>query len=221
MIRFLEMLLGITALCIGSTLGILAGLGQTTSTGTCSAISQATGLPVGTAMILLYSFFLLLQLLVLRRGFQLRRLLQVVPVWLQGLLLNYFRYDFGPFQTLELSSYGERLAALFVGTILISFGFSAVKSANFLNYPPEAFVVLLAERFGIRFGTCKIGLDAAYVLTSLVICALCAVKPDMVREGTILFMLCNGVLINFFQPRLERLFGASAQIRTEKAGRVA
>lgn len=204
---FLEMLLGITSLCIGSTLGILAGLGQTTSTGTCSAIAGATGLQVGTAMIVLYSFFLLLQLLMLRRDFHPTRILQLVPVWLQGMILNYFRYDFPPFQALHPESYGEKFALFAVGMVLISLGFTMVKCAQFLNYPPESFCTLVAQRLGIRFGTCKIALDFVYVLTTLTICWGFSLDFGIVREGTLIFAVCNGMLINFFQPKIERLFG--------------
>ncbi|MBR5474442.1 MAG: hypothetical protein IKU83_03420, partial [Lachnospiraceae bacterium] len=58
-LHFLEMLFGITVLSAGAAMGIIAGLGQTTSTGTCSALSGALGIKVGTAMIGLYGFFLL------------------------------------------------------------------------------------------------------------------------------------------------------------------
>lgn len=203
---FMEMLLGITSLCIGSTLGILAGLGQTTSTGTCSAIAGATGLQVGTAMIVLYSFFLLLQILILRRDFHPTRILQLVPVWLQGMILNYFRYSFPPFQSLSPRTYEEKFALFLAGMVLISLGFIMVKCANFLNYPPESFCALLSQRLGIRFGTCKIALDFVYVLTTLAICWTFSLDFDIVGEGTVIFAICNGLLINLFQPRVERLF---------------
>ena len=90
--HFLEMLFGITSLSAGAAMGIIAGLGQTTSTGTCSAIAGAFGMKVGTAMILLYGFFLVLQILMLRTRFEISGFLQLVPVVIQGWILNYFKY---------------------------------------------------------------------------------------------------------------------------------
>ncbi len=55
--------------------------------------------------------------------------------------------------------------------------------------PPETFCGLAAEKAGIRFGTSKIVLDFS-----------------IVREGTLIFAVCNGILINLFQPRVEKLF---------------
>ena len=48
------MLAGVTVLCAGVTLGIIAGLGQTTSTAAASAIAGAAGIKVGTASFYLY-----------------------------------------------------------------------------------------------------------------------------------------------------------------------
>ena len=45
------MLAGVTVLCAGVTLGIIAGLGQTTSTAAATAISGAAGVKVGAASV--------------------------------------------------------------------------------------------------------------------------------------------------------------------------
>ena len=123
-LHFAEMLLGITSLSAGAAMGIIAGLGQTTSTGTCSALAGTLGIKVGTAMMLLYSFFLLLQLLLLRKEFHLTRLFQLIPVVLQGWILNFFKYDFPPFQRLDPQSYPQKFLVFAVGMVLISFGFT-------------------------------------------------------------------------------------------------
>lgn len=205
-LHFLEMLFGITVLSAGAAMGIIAGLGQTTSTGTCSAISGALGVKVGTAMIGLYGFFLLLQVILQGRRFRVTALLQMVPVTLQGWILNFFKYDFVPFQLLVPETYLERFVIFFVGMVLISLGFTCVKCARFVNYPPETFCTIVAERVGIRFGTCKIYLDFAYVATTLLLCACFGLDFGIVREGTLIFAVCNGILINLFQPTVEKCF---------------
>lgn len=205
-IHFLEMLFGITSLSAGAAMGIIAGLGQTTSTGTCSAIAGALGIKVGTAMVLLYGFFLILQILMLRSRFKISGFLQLVPVVIQGWILNYFKYEFPPFQALAPQAYPERFGIFAVGMVLISLGFTCVKCSRFVNYPPETFCSLAAERVGIRFGTSKIVLDFVYVGTSLLLCWLFHLDFGIVREGTVIFAVCNGILINLFQPRVEALF---------------
>ena len=85
------MLAGVTVLCAGVTLGIIAGLGQTTSTAAASAIAGAAGIKVGTASIYLYGVFFLLQILMLRSKFKWGRCFQLLPILAHGVLLNFFR----------------------------------------------------------------------------------------------------------------------------------
>ena len=205
-LHFFEMLFGIAILSAGAALGIIAGLGQTTSTGTCSALAGALGIKVGTAMLLLYSSFLVFQLLLLRRKFRPDRLFQLIPVVLQGWILNFFRYSFGPFQQLNPQTYPERFLVFAVGLCCIGLGFTCVKCSRFVNYPPESFCALMAQQLGIRFGTTKIFLDFVYVAATLVLCWRFGLDFGVVREGTLIFACCDGLLINLFQPRVERLF---------------
>ena len=205
-IRFLEMLVGITAVCAGAALGIIAALGQTTSTGTSWSIAGALGIKVGYGLIILYSFFMLLQIIALGKKFKLTAVIQVVPVVLHGWILNFFKYDFPPFLALNPQTYAERFLIYAIGVVLISFGFTCTKNSRFANYPPETFCAIMSERAGIRFGTGKIIMDFFYVATSLTLCFLFKMDYSVVREGTLIFAVANGMLINFFQPFVEKFF---------------
>lgn len=201
-----EMLAGTSLISAGAALGIISGLGQTTSTGTCSAMAEALGIKIGTAMMLLYGVFMLAQLLFPGERLCPGRLLQMVPVVLQGWILNFFKYRFAPFQQLAPESYPQRFVVFAAGMILISMGFTCVKCCRLANYPPEAFCALAADHLHLRFGTSKILLDFAYVAATLLISRQFGLGGGIVREGTLLFALCNGNLINLFQPRAEQLF---------------
>lgn len=206
LLQALEMLLGVTVLCAGVTLGIIAELGQTTSTAAASAIAGAAGIKVGTASIYLYGLFFLLQLLLLRKQFRLDRCFQLLPILTHGILLNFFRYRFGPFQHLAPQGYLQQMLCFLCGMLLISLGFTITKNCNFTNYPAEAFCSLIAERVQMRYGTCKIFLDLAYVAVALLICWRAHMGPGIVREGTLIFALLDGILINWMTPAVRRLF---------------
>ena len=207
-VLFFEMLLGITAVCAGAALGIIAALGQTTSTGTSWSIAGALGIKVGYGLIILYCFFMLLQVIALGKNFKLTAFIQVVPVVLHGWILNFFKYDFPPFLALDPQTYGQRFLIYAIGVVLISFGFTCTKNSRFANYPPETFCAIVSERVGIRFGTGKIVMDFFYVATSLALCFLFKMDYGVVREGTVIFAVANGMLINFFQPYVAKIFSA-------------
>ena len=211
-VLFTEMLLGITLVCAGAALGIIAALGQTTSTGTSYAIALALDIKVGNGLIMLYGFFMLLQIAMLGRNFKFSAFIQVIPVVLHGWILNFFKYDFGPFLALNPQSYGERFVVYAIGVVLISLGFSGTKASGFANYPPDTFCALLAERIKVRFGTAKLIVDFGYVAATMIICLVAGLGFGIVREGTVIFAVANGILINIFLPFVEKIFSAAEKL---------
>ncbi|MBR2028034.1 MAG: hypothetical protein IKA10_03450 [Oscillospiraceae bacterium] len=208
LVLFLEMSAGIVFVCAGAALGIIAALGQTTSTGTSYAIALALNIKVGNGLIILYCFFMLLQMLMLKRKFKPLFFIQIIPVVLHGWILNFFKYDFAPFLALDPQSYLERFAVYAVGVVLISIGFCGTKASGFANYPPDTFCALLAKRKNMQFGTAKLIVDFCYVGATLLICFVAGLDFGIVREGTVIFAAANGVLINLFLPHIEKLFTA-------------
>lgn len=207
-VKIIEMTAAVSFLSIGVSLGIIAGLGQTTSTSTSSAIAGALGIKVGNAMFLLYFIFLLLQLFVMKKDFTPLRLLQIIPIATQAVILNYFRYDFPPFQKLDPQGYPLKFLTFFIGMLLISLGFTLLKYTYFVNYPPEAFCGVIADKLKIKFGTVKIFLDFVYVAASVLICLIARIEMDMLSVGTLIFAVCNGMLINFYTAFVRRLHAA-------------
>ena len=205
-VLFLEMTFGIALVCAGAAMGIIAALGQTTSTGTSYAIALALDIKVGNGLIILYCFFVLLQMFMLKRKFKPLFMIQIVPVVLHGWILNFFKYDFGPFLALNPQTYAERFAVYAIGVVLISIGFCCTKASGFANYPPDTFCALVARRRNMQFGTVKLIVDFCYVGATLLICLAAGLDFGIVREGTVIFAAANGVLINLFLPHIEKLF---------------
>jgi len=205
-IKSFEVMLGITLLGMGSTLGIIAALGQTTAISMTSAIAGALGIKVGTAMFLEYGIFIVLQMVIYGWPIRVVCFLQLIPSLVKSAVLNYFCYSFLPFQLLNPDTYPERLLIFIVGMTCNSLGFAATKCAEFVNYPPESFCSVVAERTGIRFGTCKTYLDFAYIFLTVLICLTTGQSLGIIREGTIIFAIVNGPLINLFSPYIKKIY---------------
>lgn len=203
-----EMMLGITLTSMGSTLGIIAGMGQTTTTSLFSAVGGALGIKVGSGMLVVYLVFMLLQLPLLNGRGRMLVILQLLPTFIKTYVTNFFRYDFAPFQRIAPDTYAEQFLVFAAGSVLISLGFAAGRCAEFLNFPPESFCTVLSQRLGIRYGTGKIIMDAVYVGSALTICLLTGQSLGIVREGTLIFALVNGPTINFVMPYVKRLYTA-------------
>ena len=208
LVLFLEMTVGIALVCAGAALGIIAALGQTTSTGTSYAIALALDIKVGNGLIILYCFFVVLQILMLKRKFKPLFFIQIIPVVLHGWILNFFKYDFAPFLALDPQTYAERFVVYAIGVVLISIGFCCTKASGFANYPPDTFCALVARRRNMKFGTVKLIVDFCYVGATLLICLVAGLDFGIVREGTVIFAAANGILINLFLLKVEKIFTA-------------
>ncbi|MBE6878211.1 MAG: hypothetical protein E7488_03465 [Ruminococcaceae bacterium] len=211
-VLFMEMTAGITLVCAGAAMGIIAALGQTTSTGTSYAIALALNIKVGNGLMILYGFFMLLQVAMLKKKFKPLFMIQIIPVVLHGWILNFFKYDFPPFLALSPNTYFERFFIYAIGVVLISIGFCCTKASGFANYPPDTFCALLARRRNMKFGTAKLIVDFCYVGATFLLCLLFRLDFGIVREGTVIFAVANGVLINLFLPHIEKLFAATENI---------
>ena len=203
-----EMMLGIILTSMGSTLGIIAGMGQTTTTSLFSAVAGALDIKVGDGMLVVYLVFMLLQLPLLKGRGRLLVILQLLPTFIKTYVTNFFRYEFSPFQLLAPDTYPEQLLLFAASSVTISMGFAASRCAEFLNFPPESFCTLLSKKLGIRYGTGKILMDAVYVTSALAICLLSGQSLGIVREGTLIFALVNGPTINLVMPYFRRLYAA-------------
>lgn len=205
-IKCFEVFIGIVLLGMGSTLGIIAGIGQTTAVSSSSAISEAFHIKVGTAMYIEYIIFFILQWIILGKNFKLIFLLQLIPSLVKTSVLNFFKYDFFLFQMINPHNYGERLILFLIGMIFNSLGFTATKCADYVNYPPESFCTAVANKAKLRFGTVKMGLDFVYIAITVVVCYFSGIGFGIVREGTLLFALVNGNLINLFTPYVNKIY---------------
>jgi len=75
-----------------------------------------------------------------------------------------------------------------------------------LSPASEEYEALVAERVRMRYGTCKIFLDFAYVIFALLICWRAGLGLGVVREGTVIFALLDGVFINLMTPAVRGCF---------------
>ena len=93
--RIVVYCLGIVILALGITLNTKAALGVSPIISIPYALSKINNLELGTITFVIYCVFIFIQLLLLRKDFKLRMLLQVVASFLTSLFISIFnRYVF-------------------------------------------------------------------------------------------------------------------------------
>lgn len=181
---FLFMTLGI-ALSVKSDLGV-SPVSSIPYTLTC-----VIGLEMGKATILFHVFLVVLQVLILRKQFRLKNLLQI-PV---GIVFGYFT----TFSNLLMSfidlpdGIPMRLILMILSTFLIAFGIHLYVPVDLIPLAGEGAMLAISEKCSKKFSSVKMMFDISMVVISLITCLIVLHDIGSVGIGTIFAAFCVGI----------------------------
>lgn len=136
------------------------------------------------------------QIIILRKKFELKQLLQIPLSFLFGWFTDICMKIVSDIPS---DSYPIKIILVLVGIIILAFGISLSVIANVIMNSGEAFVKAISDTTHKRFGNIKIIFDVLCVVLALV---LSLVFFDMqivgTREGTVLSALLTGTVVNLF-----------------------
>ncbi|GEL66872.1 YczE/YyaS/YitT family protein [Marinilactibacillus psychrotolerans] len=207
--RFSIMLISMVFVAFAASLTIKAAIGLAAWDAIAQSISHISTIQVGTIGMILNISCVIGQMILLKRAFPPRQLLQIPISILLGTLINYFYYTF--FASLNLNNYFFTLVIFLIGTVLASFAVSTVMVLNIITFPLEGFCMALAKRTNYRFAVIRQMVDILAVLFTLLLTFSLDV-PMTAREGTVIGMLIFAPLMGFFIKRLQPIIN----LKTEK-----
>ncbi len=168
-------------------------------------VYEVYGLKVGTLSMILHIICVLIQFLIQRRNFKLRKILQIPYVVVFGMFLNFFYYDM---LTFELHGYGMKLLFVILAYIGLGLFLGPLLLLNLVTIPSEAMCIVISGEYEIDYAKVRISLDALCIIVSVALSVFGGVSVK-VREGTIIGMLMLGPLeklsMRFFSPCIEKL----------------
>ncbi|TLQ06926.1 hypothetical protein FEZ48_07945 [Marinilactibacillus psychrotolerans] len=207
--RFSIMLISMVFVAFAASLTIKAAIGLAAWDAIAQSISHISTIQVGTIGMILNISCVIGQMILLKRAFPPRQLLQIPISILLGTLINYFYYTF--FASLNLNNYFFTLVIFLIGTVLASFAVSTVMVLNIITFPLEGFCMALAKKTNYRFAIIRQMVDILAVLFTLILTFSLDV-PMTAREGTVIGMLIFAPLMGFFIKRLQPIIN----LKTEK-----
>ena len=200
--RCLFFLLGTFLLGVGVALSTRSGLGTTPISSVPYVLSRIVPLSFGTWTFLFNILFVLAQVLVLRRAYDWRQLIQLAAVFLLGIFI-----DIG----MALSAfyhpehYAAQVAELLLGSALIAVGVSLQILSDISYVPGDGLVSAISRKFAIPFGEVKWAVDSSLVALALMLALPIFGRPVGVREGTLLAACVIGPFIHVLIPRLQNI----------------
>lgn len=202
--RYIIIVLGFIITGIGSALTLKAGIGVGAWDALAKSTSDLIGIEVGTAGILFNSSCVLGQILILRKQFRLRQLLQIPFSILLGMVINFMVYHI---LTFPFDSFGGGIVLYLCASTLSAFGVSIVMLLDEVTFALEGFCMALTKLLPFKFSTIRQAVDVISILMIIGL-TLSAHISWSIGVGTILGMLTFGptlgIFMKLFKPILKK-----------------
>lgn len=200
--RYLLFILGLFFAAIGVAFTKHGELGVSPISSVANVLScRFPALTLGNWLIIWNGILIAGQIVLLRNQFRPIQFLQI-PI---SFLFGWFT-DLGMWMVsfIPADFYPPRLIMVLIGIVLLGFGISLSVIANVIMNSGEAFVKSFADTVHKEFGDIKIMFDVFCVVLALVL-SLIFFNFTVVgtREGTVISALCTGIVVKFFNGKLE------------------
>lgn len=205
--RLLFYILGQAIITAGIVLAVKANIGVSAGSSLPTVVSTLTGFSLGTCIFVFFCCLIVVQIVVFKKEFPIRNLLQVFASLLFGVLTDFW---VGLFSGIVPTTYLHRIALLLASVVLQSFGIAIYIDTNIVPMPAEGFMLAIKKLFPkFSIGTAKIVEDCFIVLVAFVVCVVVTfIQGDVrvigIREGTVILALCIGKVMGFFHKPLSK-----------------
>ena len=205
--RYLWFLAGVLINSFGVALITRAALGTSPISSLPYVLSFRFPVTLGQFTFAMNLFFILGQVLLLRRDFQPIQLLQVA---VNAVFSAFIDVSMGLLSWLEISSLPMAVLVLALGCAVLAFGISVEVAPRVLMVPGEGIVQAIAVVTGRQFGNVKTAFDATLVSTALLLSLLFFHQLQGLEIGTIFSALAVGRFVDLYNRRLPLISRISA-----------
>lgn len=194
--RYIFLLVGLFVNGLGVSFITKAGLGTSPITSIPYTLSLGFTPTVGMFTLVFNIFLVILQVILLRRNFQLQNLLQLPIIALFSFFIDLTMSLLGFMQP---ETYAMKVVSLIVGCLILGFGVFMEMAANVAMLPGEATVRAVSDVFSTDFGKTKIAFDSSMTVIAAILSFIMFRHLDGVREGTIVAAILVGFIARLFK----------------------
>ena len=194
--RYIFLLAGLFVNGLGVSFITKAGLGTSPITSIPYTLSLGFTPTVGMFTLFFNLLLIVLQIILLRRNFQLQNLLQLPIIALFSFFIDLTMSLLGFIQP---ETYAMKVVSLVIGCLILGFGVFMEMVANVAMLPGEATVRAVSDVFSTDFGKTKIAFDSSMTVIAAIMSFIMFKHLDGVREGTIVAAILVGFIARLFK----------------------
>lgn len=197
--------IGLFIMTIGIAFSVRSDLGVSPVSSIPYTMTVVRNMDMGMATFLFHVVLVLIQILLLRRKFKPKNLIQMAVGVIFGLFTTFCNNlvmkipmpDSLPF----------RIGMLAVSIVVVAFGLFLYVPADIMPLAGEGTALAISEVTGLKFSRVKIGFDVSLAVISLTVCLITVHNIGSVGAGTIASAVMTGIVLEFFN----KLFGKKLQ----------
>ena len=191
-LRILIYCVALFLIALGVVLALNSDLGTAPVNSLPYVVSRILNVQMGTCVTVIFCFYILLQIIILRKEFQIVQLLQIVFSTIFGYFVDFVKMLLDGF---VLPAYAGRLAMLAASIVLIALGVLLYMDVQLVPMPMEGLSSTIAKKINKPFPTMKMVIDCLVVLAAVVLSLVFLGTLDGIREGTVLMAMFVGRMI--------------------------
>lgn len=200
--RLIWYFIGLFIMTLGISMSVKSNLGVSPVSSIPYTVTCVCGLEMGKATILFHAALVVFQILILRRNFKWKNLLQVVVGIVFGYFTTFSNYLFSFLPTPE--NIVIRLVMMIGSATLIAVGIFFYLPADIVPLAGEGAMKAISDVCGIAFNRVKIAFDSTMVIVSLITCLFVLHGLGSVGIGTVI----AAVLVGMILGKINKKFGA-------------
>lgn len=194
--RVLIYILGLFIIGMGVAFAINSNLGISAASSLPYVLYLVTDIPLTVTITALYTLWVGVQWIVLRKNFRWYNIFQVVFALIFGYFCDLCKSLLGGFC---FPTYFGQLGMIAISVILIALGVILYVDVKLLPLPVEGMALAFASVTKIKFPYWKIIIDATEVALGIILSFIAFGKLVGIREGTIILALTVGLVIKVLQ----------------------
>jgi len=198
--RCIVLVIGLFIMAIGVALSIKANLG--TSPVSCVPYVYSLGFPmtVGLLSIIVNVLMILLQIVLLRKDYQLIQLVQLPVALIFGFFIDFAMLLLSGLQS---SNYIYQWILCLLSCVIIAFGVFLEVKANVTYLAGEGLSIAISKAFHKEFGKAKVSVDASLVIIGVASSFILLHRLEGIREGTMAAALLVGTIARFYNKKFK------------------
>jgi uncharacterized membrane protein YczE/CBS domain-containing protein len=178
---------------MGIAISVKSGLGVSPVSSIPYTITCVFGIEMGRATVLFHVVLVVAQILLLRKAFKIKNLLQIPAGILFGMFTTFCNSLMNYFPTPE--NMVVRLLMMLLSAVLIAFGIFLYVPADYIPLAGEGMMLAVSQVTKIKFSTVKLIFDISMVLISLITCLAVLHTTGSVGIGTVIAAVLVGSVL--------------------------